>query len=51
MFTLHQVDKIFTSIDPQQLAAAAAAGAGNDDDELQPEEFAAMKRDVQQLGE
>lgn len=48
-----QVDKIFNAIDPQQLAAAAAA-AGDDDEqlaqELTAEQFAALKRDVEQLG-
>jgi len=48
-----QVGKIFNAIDPQQLAAAAAA-AGDDDEqlaqELTAEQFAALKRDVEQLG-
>jgi hypothetical protein len=47
-----QVDKIFDGVQHQQLAAAAAAAAGADEaDELTPEQFANMKRDVEQLGE
>jgi hypothetical protein len=49
-----QVDKIFTVVDPQQLAAAAeaeaAAAGGEEAFELTPEQFAAMKRDVELLG-
>lgn len=44
-----QVDKIFSSIDPQQLAADA--GGAEEAMELTPEQFAAMRRDVEQLGE
>ena len=48
---LLQVDKIFNGVDRQLAAAAAAAGVEEQQQELTPEEFAAMKRDVQQLGE
>lgn len=46
-----QVDKIFSGVDPQQLAAAAGAAAADESLELTPEQFAAMRRDVEQLGE
>jgi hypothetical protein len=46
------VDKIFDGVQHQQLAAAAAAAGGGDEAaELTPEQFASMKRDVEQLGE
>jgi hypothetical protein len=45
-----QVDNIFNAVDPQLLADAASAG-GDEAYKFTPEQFAAMKRDVEQLGE
>lgn len=46
-----QVDKIFSTVNPQELAAGAGAAADDEAFQLTPEQFAAMKRDVEQLGE
>jgi hypothetical protein len=46
-----QVDKIFSTVDPQELAASAGAAADAEAFELTPEQLAAMRRDVEQLGE
>lgn len=47
-----QVDKIFNGADALKAAAATSGGGGHDSvEELTPEQFAAMKRDVELLGE